>query len=70
MNIGTIVQVIGPVVDVAFDEGNLPEILNAVTITNPTIDDKEDNLVVEVAQHLGDNVVRCIAMDITDGLVR
>ncbi len=70
MNIGTVVQVIGPVVDVAFDEGKLPEILNAVTITNPTIDDKEDNLIVEVAQHLGDNVVRCIAMDITDGLVR
>ena len=46
MNIGTIVQVIGPVVDVAFDEGNLPEILNAITITNPTIDDKEDNLIV------------------------
>jgi F-type H+-transporting ATPase subunit beta len=64
------VQVIGPVVDVAFDEGKLPEILNAITITNPTIDDTEDNLVVEVAQHLGDNVVRCIAMDITDGLVR
>ena len=70
MNIGTVVQVIGPVVDVAFDEGKLPEILNAITITNPTIDDTEDNLVVEVAQHLGDNVVRCIAMDITDGLVR
>jgi F-type H+-transporting ATPase subunit beta len=70
MNIGTVVQVIGPVVDVAFDEGKLPEILNAIAITNPTIDDKEDNLIVEVAQHLGDNVVRCIAMDITDGLVR
>ncbi|HYA13124.1 MAG TPA: F0F1 ATP synthase subunit beta [Syntrophales bacterium] len=70
MNIGTVVQVIGPVVDVAFDEGKLPEILNAITITNPTIDDTEDNLIVEVAQHLGDNVVRCIAMDITDGLVR
>jgi len=70
MNIGTVVQVIGPVVDVAFDEGMLPEILNAIAITNPTIDDAEDNLIVEVAQHLGDNVVRCIAMDITDGLVR
>jgi F-type H+-transporting ATPase subunit beta len=70
MNIGTVVQVIGPVVDVAFEEGKLPEILNAVAITNPTIDDKEDNLIIEVAQHLGDNVVRCIAMDITDGLVR
>ncbi len=70
MNTGKIVQVIGPVVDVEFEEGNLPNILNAVYITNPTINDEEDNLVVEVAQHLGDNVVRCIAMDITDGLVR
>jgi len=70
MNTGRIVQVIGPVVDVEFDEGKLPNIMNAITITNPTINDEEDNLVVEVAQHLGDNVVRCIAMDITDGLVR
>ena len=70
MNIGRVVQVIGPVVDVAFQEGQLPNILNAITITNPAINDESDNLVVEVAQHLGDNVVRCIAMDITDGLVR
>jgi F-type H+-transporting ATPase subunit beta len=70
MNIGKVVQVIGPVVDVAFQEGQLPSILNAITITNPAINDEPDNLVVEVAQHLGDNVVRCIAMDITDGLVR
>jgi len=70
MNIGKIVQVIGPVVDVAFEEGNLPAILNAITISNPAINDQKDNLIVEVAQHLGDNVVRCIAMDITDGLVR
>ncbi len=70
MNIGTIVQVIGPVVDVEFEEGKLPAIMNAITITNPAINDDEDNLIVEVAQHLGDNVVRCIAMDITDGLVR
>jgi F-type H+-transporting ATPase subunit beta len=70
MNIGKIVQVIGPVVDVAFEEGKLPSILNAVLISNPAINDNEDNLVVEVAQHLGDNVVRCIAMDVTDGLVR
>ncbi len=70
MNIGRIVQVIGPVVDVAFEEGQLPSIMNAIAITNPTINDQEDNLIVEVAQHLGDNVVRCIAMDITDGLVR
>ncbi len=70
MNVGTIVQVIGPVIDVAFKEGELPNILNAISITNPTINDEEGNLIVEVAQHLGDNVVRCIAMDITDGLVR
>jgi F-type H+-transporting ATPase subunit beta len=70
MNIGKIVQVIGPVVDVSFEEGKLPSILNAITITNPAINDQEDNLIVEVALHLGDNVVRCIAMDITDGLVR
>src|SRR5450756_2304184 len=70
MNTGRLVQVIGPVVDVAFDEGQLPNIMNAIAISNPTINDVEDNLIVEVAQHLGDNVVRCIAMDITDGLVR
>jgi len=70
MNIGRVAQVIGPVIDVAFEDGNLPSIFNAITITNPTINDEEDNLVVEVAQHLGDNIVRCIAMDITDGLVR
>ncbi len=70
MNIGTVVQVIGPVVDVEFAEGKLPTILTALAITNAAIDATEDNLVIEVAQHLGDNVVRCIAMDITDGLVR
>jgi F-type H+-transporting ATPase subunit beta len=70
MNIGTVVQVIGPVVDVEFGEGKLPTILTALTITNAAIDDTEDNLVIEVAQHLGDNVVRCIAMEVTDGLVR
>ncbi|MDQ1277333.1 MAG: F-type H+/Na+-transporting ATPase subunit beta, partial [Thermodesulfobacteriota bacterium] len=70
MTIGKIVQVIGPVIDVEFEEGKLPYILNSILITNPTISDEEDNLIVEVAQHLGDNVVRCIAMDITDGLVR
>jgi len=70
MNTGKVVQVIGPVIDVEFEEGNLPNIMNALKITNPTINNEEDNLVVEVAQHLGDNVVRCIAMEITDGLVR
>jgi F-type H+-transporting ATPase subunit beta len=70
MNEGKVVQVIGPVVDVGFPDGQLPPILTALLISNPAIDNTEDNLVVEVAQHLGDNVVRCIAMDITDGLVR
>ncbi|HQM30533.1 MAG TPA: F0F1 ATP synthase subunit beta, partial [Syntrophales bacterium] len=69
-NLGRIVQVIGPVVDVEFDEGHLPHILDAIKISNPAINDEEGNLIVEVAQHLGDNMVRCIAMDITDGLVR
>ncbi len=67
---GKIVQVIGPVVDVAFPEGQLPEIYNGLLISNPSINDEPDNLVVEVAQHLGDNTVRTIAMDTTDGLVR
>ena len=67
---GKIVQVIGPVVDVEFPEGQLPEIFNGLFISNPAISDEPDNLVVEVAQHLGDNVVRTIAMDTTDGLVR
>jgi F-type H+-transporting ATPase subunit beta len=70
MELGRITQVTGPIVDVEFPEGALPEILTALNISNPAISDIEDNLVVEVAQHLGDNMVRCIAMDITDGLVR
>ncbi len=69
-NIGKITQVMGPVVDVEFEPGKLPAILTALTLTNAAINDEEDNLVVEVAQHLGDNVVRTIAMDVTDGLVR
>jgi F-type H+-transporting ATPase subunit beta len=69
-NIGRITQVLGPVVDVEFEQGKLPEILTALLISNPAIGEEEDNLVVEVAQHLGDNVVRTIAMDVTDGLVR
>ena len=56
--------------EVEFGEGALPPILTALHITNPAIDDKEGNLVVEVAQHLGDNVVRTIAMDATEGLKR
>ncbi|RKX65509.1 MAG: F0F1 ATP synthase subunit beta [Thermodesulfobacteriota bacterium] len=70
MNVGKIVQVIGNVVDVRFKEGEVPALHNALTVTNPAIDDTEDNLVLEVFQHLGDNVVRTVAMDITDGLMR
>jgi F-type H+-transporting ATPase subunit beta len=68
-NVGKIVQVIGAVVDVEFPEGNLPNILNAVDIKNPNNADAP-NLICEVAQHLGNNVVRTIAMDATEGLVR
>ncbi|MEM7157443.1 MAG: F0F1 ATP synthase subunit beta [Myxococcota bacterium] len=67
--VGRILQVIGPVVDVEFD-GDLPEANVALTITNPSISDEADNLVVEVALHLGERTVRAIAMDSTDGLVR
>ena len=69
-NIGKIVQVIGPVVDVEFTAGNLPKIGNALFLSNPGINDVADNLVCEVALHLGDNVVRTVAMDQTDGLRR
>ncbi len=69
-NVGKITRVIGPVVDVEFEAGKLPRILDALFVTNPGINDDVDNLVIEVAQHLGDNAVRCIAMDATDGLVR
>jgi F-type H+-transporting ATPase subunit beta len=69
-NIGKISQVLGAVVDVEFEPGNLPPVLTALTVTNPTLGDMEDNLVIEIAQHLGDNVVRCIGMDVTDGLQR
>lgn len=64
-NIGSVSQVMGPVVDVRFDEGNLPEINNALTVPIG-----EKTLTVEVAQHIGDNTVRCIAMASTDGLTR
>ena len=67
---GRITQVIGPVVDVEFPPGALPEIYTALAVTNPGIDARHDNLVVEVAQHLGENTARCIAMDSTEGLVR
>ena len=64
-NIGTVIKVIGPVVDIRFPEDRLPEIMNAIEIQNG-----DKKLTVEVAQHVGDNVVRCIAMSSTDGLVR
>ena len=67
---GKVTQVLGAVVDVAFPQGHLPAIFNALKLTNPTINDQKDNLTLEVAQHLGDNVVRTIAMDTTDGLIR
>jgi F-type H+-transporting ATPase subunit beta len=67
---GRLVQVIGPVVDVEFAGSDLPEINTALRLSNPSISDKQGNLVVEVAQHLGEHTVRCIAMDTTDGLTR
>ena len=70
MEYGKVSQVIGPVVDVVFAEGELPEIYTALEVSNPWIDDTEWNLVLEVAQHIGENTVRCISMDTSDGLVR
>ena len=64
---GTVVQIFGPVVDVQFQENALPPIFTALRLTNPTIDDRQGNLTLEVAQHLGENIVRTIAMDSTDG---
>src|ERR1700709_2416105 len=88
MSTGKIVQIQGPVVDIEFPSGQLPRILNAVTIVRPVVASKNghgaaasaeaakegavaaQDLTVEVAQHLGNDVVRCIAMSSTDGLVR
>ena len=67
-NIGKVVQVIGPVVDVVFPKGELPAIYNAITITKG--DEQASKIVVEVMQHLGDDTVRCVAMSSTDGLTR
>ena len=66
-NYGKVQQVIGPTVDLEFDSDHLPEILNAIRIVD---EDKGIDLITEVAQHIGNNVVRTIAMDSTDGLVR
>ncbi|MBI4342333.1 MAG: F0F1 ATP synthase subunit beta, partial [Candidatus Omnitrophica bacterium] len=66
-NYGTIVQIIGPSVDIRFDADKLPQILNAIRLE----DEKQQiHLTLEVAQHIGNNTVRCIALDATDGLVR
>jgi F-type H+-transporting ATPase subunit beta len=73
MNVGQITQVIGVVVDVAFDEGELPSISNALKIVkegNGNGTDARNEIIVEVAQHLGENTVRCVAMEPTEGLVR
>ncbi len=67
---GKIVQVIGPVVDIDFEDGNLPAIFNAIKIPRTSLEGNEEELTVEVQQHLGENRVRTIAMDTTDGLVR
>ncbi|MBE7029489.1 MAG: F0F1 ATP synthase subunit beta, partial [Ruminococcaceae bacterium] len=64
-NIGSVIQVIGPVLDIKFENGDLPNLLNAIEVIN-----NDKKIVCEVAQHLGDNVVRCIAMSSTDGLKR
>ncbi len=70
METGIVSQVMGPVVDVEFPNGDLPAIYTALRMTNKSIDARDNNLVLEVAQHLGDRSVRTIAMDSTDGLVR
>src|ERR1017187_9144954 len=67
---GRINQVLGNVVDVEFGPGTLPPIFSALRVSNPSISNEAGNLVLEVQQHLGENTVRCIAMDATDGLVR
>jgi len=67
---GKIVQIMGAVVDVEFPEGNLPPLYTALKTTNSYINEKEDNLTLEVEQHLGDNIVRTIALDSTEGLMR
>ncbi len=69
-NKGKIIQIIGPVVDIEFDEGQLPEIYNAVKIPRTSVEGVKEDLVCEVQQHLGEDRVRAVAMDSTDGLVR
>jgi F-type H+/Na+-transporting ATPase subunit beta len=67
---GRILQVIGPVVDIEFENGHLPKILNAIRIPRTSVEGVEEDLIAEVQQHLGEDRVRTIAMDSTDGLVR
>lgn len=69
-NIGKVVQVIGPVVDVLFTAGELPAIYNAIHIKKTSESGKDEVIVVEVMQHLGDDTVRAVAMSSTDGLTR
>jgi F-type H+-transporting ATPase subunit beta len=68
--VGKVTQVLGPVVDVEFPPGGLPEVYTALRVTNPNISTAANNLTLEVAQHLGENTVRCISMDSTEGLGR
>ncbi|RJP57416.1 MAG: F0F1 ATP synthase subunit beta [Ignavibacteriales bacterium] len=69
-NVGIVVQVIGPVVDIDFEEGKLPKIYNSIRIPREDVEGNKEELIVEVQQHLGENRVRTVAMDSTDGLVR
>ncbi len=69
-NKGKIIQVIGPVVDIEFEEGHLPRIYNAVKIPRTTTEGVKEDLITEVQQHLGEDRVRTVSMDSTDGLVR
>ena len=64
-HVGKVIQVMGPVLDIRFQEGQLPELLNAIEIEN-----QGSRVIAEVAQQIGDDVVRCIAMNSTDGMVR
>ncbi|WP_223065994.1 F0F1 ATP synthase subunit beta [Paenibacillus caui] len=70
MNKGRVVSIMGPVVDIEFERGQLPEIFNAITIAGNAEAGRPNDLTLEVSNHLGDNLVRCIAMSSTDGLVR
>lgn len=70
MNKGRVVSVMGPVVDVEFGRGQLPEIFNAIKIVKQDAQEEGYDLILEASNHLGDNLVRCIAMSSTDGLVR